>query len=86
MEGRADRRFVLTLTLFGGLNHKYADLLIYLPFTAFRAFYLALLIFAYGHHDFKTLLAVQTSVLIRRHSYTSCVASTRLASKNYSEH
>ena len=85
MERRADRSFGLSLTLFGGLNHKCADLLIYLPFTAFRAFYLALLIFAYRHHDFKTFLAVQASVLISRHSYTSCVASTRLSFKNYSE-
>jgi hypothetical protein len=69
----ADEHKLLSLTLFGGLDHKYADLLIHFPFAAFRAFYLAFLIFAYGHNNFKTLLAVQTSVLVSGHSYTSSV-------------
>jgi hypothetical protein len=85
MDRRADRSLVLWVALFGGLNHKWADLLIYFPFTSLWAFCLALLIFAYGHHNFKTLLALQTSVLVIRQTYTSCVALTGLSCKNYSE-
>ena len=62
---------MLWLTLFGSLDHKLGDLLLYFPFPAFRALYLALLILTYGHYNFKRLLAVQTPVLVSRHGWTS---------------
>jgi hypothetical protein len=65
------------LTLFGSLDHKFADLLLYPFFPTFGALYLALLIFAYGHYYFKRLLAVQTSILVSRHGRTSLPCSSR---------
>ena len=73
MDPEAARSFVPWLTLFGSLDHKLADPLLYLPFAALRALYLALLILAYGHYYFKRLLAVQTPVLVSRHGRTSCL-------------
>jgi hypothetical protein len=83
----ADDHKLPLLTLLRSLDHKSADLLLYLPFTTFRALYPAFLILAYGHYYFKRLLAVQTPVLISRHGCTSCVAlpGLRLFIKDYSE-
>ena len=86
----ADDHKLPLLTLLRSLDHKSADLLLYLPFTTFRALYLALLILAYGHYYFKRLLAVQTSILVSGHGRTSCLVHFEqsifcLFSKDYSE-
>jgi hypothetical protein len=88
---RAERTFVLWLAVFGSLDHKLADLLLYFPFPAFRALYLALLILTYGHYNFKRLFAVQTPVLVSRHGLISSSLSpgrdnlARIFCKDYSE-
>ena len=60
---------ILSLTLPGSLDHKLSNLLLDPSLATFRAFYLALLVFAYGHHECEELFAVEALVLICRHSH-----------------
>jgi hypothetical protein len=78
------------LTLFGSLDHKFADLLLYPFFSAFGALYFTFLIFAYGHNYFKRLITVHTPILVSRHDHTSCLNGpgqrvSHLFCKDYSE-
>ncbi len=57
------------LTLPGSLNHKLSNLLLDPSLATFRAFCLALFVFAYGHYECEDLLAVEALILICRHSH-----------------
>ncbi len=57
------------LTLPGSLDHKLSNLLLDPSLATFRAFYLALFVFAYGHYECEDLFAVEALILICRHSH-----------------
>ena len=59
------------LTLSGSLDHKLSDLLLHPPFTTFRALYLTLFVFTYGHYRCEYLFTVKAPILISRHSHPS---------------
>jgi len=57
------------LTLPGSLDHKLSNLLLDPSLATFRAFYLALFVFAYGHYECEDLFAAEALILICRHSH-----------------